>query len=62
MVFNYVDGALYVDTEDKFTLVAFRDKDVYEKTMEDVDYKEFQFTRKTWEDVYSDFRGKFTFS
>lgn len=58
-VFNYVDGTLQIDSQNKFKLKAFRDTDTSSATMDTEDFKKFEFHRRSWEDVYTDFRANY---
>jgi hypothetical protein len=59
-VLSYVDGALQIDSSDKFVLKAFRSTDTYTTAIVTDEFKEFTFKRRTWEDVPSDFRATYT--
>lgn len=58
-VFSYVDGAVYFNEQDKIVVRAFRDSDTSVKTINEDKFKTFQFTRRTWDDVFTDFRANF---
>jgi hypothetical protein len=60
-VFTYVDGTLRQDSQGRFELKAYKDTDTYDvEITEKEDFKKFTFTRRTWDDVYTDFRANFT--
>lgn len=59
-VFNYVDGVLYVNEDDKFVLKAFTDDESPVDSITTVEFKDFVFERPSWDEVYSDFRAKYT--
>jgi hypothetical protein len=58
-VFTYVDGAVSFTEENKIYLKAFRDTDPVVETITTSKFREFQFTRRSWEDVFTDFRANF---
>jgi hypothetical protein len=58
-IFTYVDGAVSFTEENKIYLKAFRDTDVPVATIETDKFRDFQFTRRSWEDVFSDFRANY---
>jgi hypothetical protein len=58
-VLSYVDGAFGPDHENKFRLKAFNENDSSVDTIDNDDWLEFQFDRKTWNDTYNEFRGNF---
>jgi hypothetical protein len=59
-VFTYVDGNLRQDSQGRFELKAWKDTDTYDVEIPDKTYfKTFKFTRRTWDDVYSDFRANY---
>lgn len=58
-IFTYVDGAVSFTAENKIYLKAFRDTDVASEVITTEKFREFQFTRRSWEDVFSDFRSNF---
>lgn len=60
-VFTYVDGNLRQDTQGRFELKAWKDTDTHDVEITDkADFKKFRFSRRTWDDVYTDFRANFT--
>jgi hypothetical protein len=60
-VFTYVDGNLRLDSQDRFELKAWKDTDTFDIEISDkTEFKDFKFTRRTWEDVFTDFRANFT--
>lgn len=58
-VFNYVDGAMYMNEDDQFVLKAFTENDSSLATINTEDFLEFSFERPSWDEVYSDFRAEF---
>jgi len=58
-IFTYVDGNLRVDNQNRFELVAWKDTDTHSYTIDQNDIKEFNFRRRSWYDVYTDFRANF---
>lgn len=58
-VLAYVDGAFYIDGDDKFNLVAFKETDTYDVIVPEEDFQEFNFSRRSWDDVASDYRGNY---
>ncbi len=58
-VFTYVDGAVYFNEEDKIVVKAFRSSDTSVATIDEDKFNTFQFVRRTWDDVYTDFRANF---
>jgi hypothetical protein len=58
-VFTYVDGSLRTDENDKYVLKAYRDSDTSSDTINTEDFKKFQFKRRAWDDVSSDFRANY---
>lgn len=59
-VFNYVDGCLRKDNEDKWVLRAYDPNDTPVATFNEEDLIEFNLTRRSWAETYNDFRGNFT--
>lgn len=59
-ILQYVDGALYIDANNKFRLKAFRSTDVPVATITTKKFKEFKLQRRSWDDVFTDFRATFT--
>jgi len=60
-IFTYVDGNLRVDNQDRFELVAWKDTDTYQYEIDEEDLKDFNFRRRSWYDVYTDFRANFIY-
>jgi hypothetical protein len=59
-VFTFVDGNLRWDEQGRYELKAWMDTDTYDVEIPDKTYfKEFSFTRRTWDDVYTDFRANY---
>jgi hypothetical protein len=58
-IFTYVDGAVYFDEDDRIVVKAFRDTDTSITTITEEKFKTFQFTRRTWNDVFTDYRANF---
>jgi hypothetical protein len=58
-VFTHVDGVLYIDEEDKYILKAYQDSDAADWTVDEADFKTFQFQRQTWDDCYNHFSATF---
>ncbi len=59
-VFTYVDGCLRIDAEDKFVLKAFTGTEAAAAWMVTEDFADFELSRRSWDDTYSDFRANFT--
>jgi len=57
---SYVDFALRVDENDKFIIHAFTDSEASVDTLNTEDFNEFKFSRRTWDDCFTDFRANFT--
>lgn len=58
-VFTYVDGAVTFSEENKIVVRAYKDTDASVVTIDEDKFKDFQFTRRSWDDVYSDFRANY---
>jgi hypothetical protein len=58
-IFTYVDAALRVDENDEFVLKAFKDSDTGATTITTDEFRSFRFTRRSWDDVDSDFRANY---
>ena len=56
---TYVDFALRVDENDQFVITAYTDSDASTESITTPEFKEFRFSRRSWDDVHSDFRGNF---
>lgn len=59
-IFTYVDGNIREDSEGRHELIAWKDTDTYSYEIDEFEMKEFNFRRKSWDDVNNDFRGNFT--
>lgn len=55
----YVDFSLRVDENDKFVIKAYADTDTASESITTPEFKEFQFSRRSWDDVFCDFRANF---
>jgi hypothetical protein len=59
-VFTYVDGNIRQDSLGRFELKPWRRDDTYDVEIVDkTEFKKFTFTRKTWDDCYTDFRANY---
>jgi hypothetical protein len=56
---SYVDFALRIDENDQFVIKAYKETDASTESITTQEFKEFQFSRRSWDDVFSDFRGNF---
>lgn len=56
---TYVDFSLRVDENDQFVIKAWADTDTSTESITTDEFKEFQFSRRSWDDVFSDFRANF---
>lgn len=58
-IFVHVDGTLYKDSNGQYTLKAFKETDRPVCEIDTEKFKKFVFRRRSWSDVYSDFRASY---
>lgn len=59
-VFTWVDGNLRQNNNDKYELKVWTDSDTYDVEITDKsDFKNFSFRRRSWDDIYTDFRANY---
>lgn len=59
-IMKYVDGAVFIDNQGRYSIRAFDKDDSSVATMEKEDFRSFSMVVNTWNDVPNDFRGSFT--
>lgn len=56
---TYVDFAVRVDKNDQWVITPFKDTDTSSESITTPKFKSFEFRRRAWDDVYTDFRANY---
>jgi len=59
-ILGFVDGALYINDYGRYALRAYDPAETPAAAMTQDDFIKFKFTRRSYHEIYNDFRGNFT--